>query len=294
MEREIYMNQPQDSSDHEVPQRPKKTRTTMRRLLIFIREILAILFWVYVITKVFVFDIDIFLVANLSPNYTWLINYKFFILIGILAIILLVTKNRHILAWSLFILFYPVILFFWRIPVLVFRKKSWNLVFALIDSVVSLFKSFKVTFIVTAFYLISVVVILAASHMILLWVSLIVLLVIHFWAYIQKIIQVFKPSGVYQAYSKVFSFFGDFVRFRPAPAASATVLSEKELELPLEDMDEKQIQKWTTGVQWLALFNRVCLFGAKNIKAYQNSRFNIISSVFGILILVLYTVFHLP
>ncbi len=56
-------------------------------------------------------------------------------------------------------------------------------------------------------------------------------------------------------------------------------------------MDEKQLQKWTTGVQWLALFNRVCLFVAKKIKSYQDSQFNIVSSVFGILLLVLYTVF---
>jgi hypothetical protein len=31
------------------------------------------LLWGYVITKLFIFDIDIFLVENLSPNYLWLI-----------------------------------------------------------------------------------------------------------------------------------------------------------------------------------------------------------------------------
>ena len=32
------------------------------------------------------------------------------------------------------------------------------------------------------------------------------------------------------------------------------LLDEKELELSIETMDEKQLQKWTTGVQWLVLF----------------------------------------
>lgn len=284
------MVQPQNSINQESSQHPNKNKTIKRRILVLIRELLSIFIWVYVIIKLFIFDIDIFLVGNLSPNYVWLINYKFFILIGILAIIMLVTKNKHILSWSLFVFFYPVILLFWRIPVFLFKKKSWNLVFALIDSIISFFRSFKQTFILTAFFLISAVVILVATNDVLLWISLIVLFSIHFWIYIQKMILVFKPSGVYHVYSKVFSFLGDFVRFNPPPSGPTLVLNEKELELPLESMDEKQLQKWTAGVQWLAMFNRVCLFVAKRIKSYQESKFNIISFVFGIMILVLFTV----
>jgi hypothetical protein len=288
------MDQLQDFADQGVQQQPSKNRSIIRRLIVWVREILAILFWAYAITKLFIFDIDIFLIANLAPNYIWLINYKFFILIGILAVIFLVTKNRHILLWSLFICFYPVILFLWRIPVLVFKKKSWNLVFAFVDSVVSFFKSSKSMFIVTAIFLISTAIIFVASNSVLLWVSLVALLVIHLWAYVQRMILVFKPSGVHQVYNRVFSFLGDMARFRSSgtgTVATELVLSEKELELSLGNMDETQIQKWTTGVQWLVLFNRICLFVARKIKSYQDSKFNIISSVFGIMMLVLYTVF---
>lgn len=297
------MSQPQSVENPTVLERPNNKKTFTRRFIVLIREIIAILFWGYVITKIFFFDIDIFLVEHFSPSYRWVLDYKFVILVGIIAVILLVTKNKHIVTWSLFILFYPFIFIFWRIPVLIFKKKSWNLLFALIDSIVSFFKSIKLSFISTAIFIVSITVILLTSNNILLWISLVLLLLLHFWAYILKILQVFRPSSIYRVYSKVFNVLSEFVRFKPAlasspapspapgPTMASYVLNEKELEIPIENLDEKQLQKWVTGVQYLVFFNRVCLFVSKKIKAYQDSKFNIFSSIFGILIIVLYTVF---
>ncbi len=82
----------------------------------FFREILAILIWGYAIIKLFVFDVDIFLIEKFSPNYIWILEYKFFILLGTAAVVWLVTKNKEIVLWSLFILFYPLIIFVGRYP----------------------------------------------------------------------------------------------------------------------------------------------------------------------------------
>jgi len=95
---------------------------------------------------------------------------------------------------------------------------------------------------------------------------------------------------VYQVYKKIISFLSEFVKFKPTGSGTSTVLSEEELKLSIDDMDDKQIQKWTTGVQWLALFNRVCLFIAKKIRLYQEINFNIISSIIGIMKYILFTI----
>ncbi len=67
-------------------------------------------------------------------------------------------------------------------------------------------------------------------------------------------------------------------------------IDEDIMNLPVENLDEKQIQNWTSNVQQLVLFNRVCLFVAKKLKSYQESGFNAFSSVLSILVLVLFTV----
>jgi hypothetical protein len=68
-----HMSQTQDAVDQKDSQKQNETKNFAHRFLIGTREVIAILLWGYVITKLFIFDIDIFLVENLSPNYLWLI-----------------------------------------------------------------------------------------------------------------------------------------------------------------------------------------------------------------------------
>jgi hypothetical protein len=279
------MGETQEVENINNAQQPEKKKKFISSVLAAVRELLAILFWVYVITKVFIYDIDVFLVEKFFPSYKWLLEYKFFILIGILALLWLVTKNKHILLWSLFVFFYPFILIFWRIPVFVFKQKSWTLALAIIDSVISFFRSFRFTFITTSLFLVSVVIIYGSTNKPLLWFSLTVLFVILSLVYLQKIKLIFKPSAVYQLYTKLFFDIGAFLRTNPALSIDDMV------ELPLESMDEKQIQKWSSSLQQLVLFNRLCLFVAKKMKLYQENSFKVLSSVIGILVLVIFTVF---
>ena len=282
----VFMSEAKSIENHIDEQPQKKKNKILGRFLSFVRETLAILIWVYAITKIFIFDIDIFLIDRIFPNYTWVINYKFLFLIGILSIIWLMTKNRNIILWSLFIIFYPVIFVFWKIPFFLFRKRSWNFVFALIDSIISFFKSLKISFITTSFFLISTFVILGTSNNILLWLSIAILTVILLLVYIQRIVLVVKRSEIYQIYSSFFNFYGKYVRENPVVKDDENIINSA-----IESMDDDQIDKWISNVQQLVLANRFCVFVAKKLKDYQSSGFTIVSSIFSLLLLVLYTVF---
>jgi hypothetical protein len=243
------------------------------------------LFWVYVILKLFIFDVDIFLVEKFSPNFVWLLNYKFFILIGTIAGIWLVSKNRHVLLWTLFIIFYPAVILFWRIPFFAFKQRSWVLAFAIVDAIISFFKSAKFTFITTSFFLVSIAIIFGFSNTMVLWLSIVILLIILLVVYIQRLVLVFKPSGIYQIYSKFFSGIRNTLTTSPVYA-----LDESIARLAIESMDQMQVEKWTTNVQSFVLYNRVCLFVAKRLRLYQDSGLNIVSSIIAILLLVVFTV----
>ena len=52
-----------------------------------LREILAVSFWFYVFVKLFIFDFDVYLATTFLPEYAWLLDLKFFILIGLIAIV---------------------------------------------------------------------------------------------------------------------------------------------------------------------------------------------------------------
>ncbi len=103
-----------------------------------VREIIAITFWIYVGIKLFVFGLDVYLAARFLPQYVWLLDLKFFILIGLMAIAGLFTKSKEIGLWLAFTVFYPAILIFWRVPVFLYKQESWILTFALINAIICL------------------------------------------------------------------------------------------------------------------------------------------------------------
>lgn len=276
-----------ENPENKLGLKSKKEKTAVGKFFIFLREVIASLFWVYVLSKLFIFDIDIWLVNKYLPSYSWLINFKFFILISAVVIIWLITKNKYILSWTLYIFFYPAIILFWKIPFFVFKQRSWIFAFALINAVISFFKSIKYNFITLALFLTSFAVIFGFSNKKLLWPAILVLFIILLVIYVRRFILVFKPSSVYQVYIKIFSATKNY----GSKQTTLFALDENIKNLPVENFDQKQLEKWTTNLQTSVLFNRVCLFVAKKLKDYQNSGLNIVSYILTILLLIILTVF---
>ncbi len=268
----------------DVSQRQKPKKDAFFYLTKIIREIIAVVFWLYVLLKVFIFDIDVFLIVRFIPEYTWLLTLKFFILIGVVAIVWLITKNKVILSWALYIFFYPVIILFWKIPFFVFKQRSWTFAFALINAVISFFKSIKYNFISLTVFLVALAIIFSASNEKLLWSATIMLLAFILLTYIHRFLLVFKPSSVFQMHRKIFSGIRKH-------GASSFALDKNIKNLSVKNLNQAQLEKWTTNLQISVLFNRICLFTAKKLRDYQNSRLNVISYVLTVLLLIVLTIF---
>src|SRR4051812_20987453 len=56
------------------------------------RHVIAIGCWVYVICKLFVFDIDVALIGLIDPELVWVTNYKAFLFAGILSLALVIVR----------------------------------------------------------------------------------------------------------------------------------------------------------------------------------------------------------
>lgn len=265
-------------------EQPKQEKGLFSYFINAIRETLAILFWTYILIKLFVFDIDVFLMNKFLPEHIWLLNLKFFILTGGIALIWLVTKNKYILSWSLYVFFYPAIIFFWKIPYFIFKLRSWVFAFAFINAIISFFKSIKYNFITFALFLVSLSIIFNFSNEKLLWSASTIILVILLITYIYRLFLVLKPSSIFQVYTKIFS------ELRKNAVRSWT-LDESIKNLPVESLNQEQLETWIENLQMSVLFNRVCLFMAKKLRNYQNSGLNVISYVLTILFLIALTVF---
>ncbi len=106
----------------------------------------ALAIWLFVISKLFVYDIDTFLINTYFRNFSWVIEYKFFFVIAIGSIFLLLLDSKNIIVWTLFILFYPILVLLWYIPKFVLKTNNWMFLIALLNSLFSFFRSFRYNF----------------------------------------------------------------------------------------------------------------------------------------------------
>src|SRR5579863_2986996 len=256
---------------------------TFRSFGKLIREFISIGVWLYVPIKLFVFDIDLFLVKRFLPDYVPLLSLKFFVWIGVMALFLSFTKNMTVLIWILYVVFYPAVFLFSRIPSFIIRQNSWVLGVAYINALVSFYKSFKYAFVSASVFLISLATILCSSKPIFLWSSILAILVLLTISFFHTFLLVFKPSNVYQLYTKAFSGVRKI-------GTTSFALDENMKNLPLDRLDQQQIQKWTANLQLFVLFNRVCLFAAKKLRDYQNSGLNIVSNLLVLFQLIVFTI----
>jgi hypothetical protein len=124
---------------------PKAQRNWKR----FLRtsELVAVLFWSYALTKLFVFDIDVYLVTLAAPGFMWLLSYKLLIILGLLLLAMMVTRSGRLAFAVAYIALYPLIIAFWKIPKFVWKQKSWLLAFAILNSLIGFYRTFKRKFI---------------------------------------------------------------------------------------------------------------------------------------------------
>lgn len=258
---------------------PEKSITN-RAIFKFI-EAAAVLFWIYVICKLFIFDVDRYLIIRVDPRLIWIADYRFFILIGAAAILLLVSK-KYFLITALYIVFYPLILICWRIPYAIFKKGNWILAFALMNAIITTFKSLRVKFVMTAVFLIAMLFIIEFSNPALLAISVFGLLVVLIISYVRMAMFVFQPSSIFQLYSTIIRNSPEYVR---------KGLTDQEIRaLPMNTLTDKQIELRRNSIQLLVLSNRFWIFFSHRLREYQQSKLNALSYAANLFLLLAFTV----
>jgi len=264
----------------------KDAEKSLRKRNIFkqsVRETLAVGFWGYSIVKVFIYDVDIYFLSTYFPNASWVIRFKFLFMLGGVSIAWLFTKNKDIIGWFMYIVFYPFILFLWKVPRVLITRRSWIGAFAFIGGTLLFFKSLKFNIITSALLLIPFSVICQSSYPVALWISIGLLLLFLGILFFRSFYFAFKPSTLFQIQSHVINKFWDKSRSIFTP-------DQEVKDLPVEKMSTQQLQKWSGNLQMAVIFNRTCYFITAKLRDFQKSRINVIYYVLNFVVIVVLTV----
>jgi len=247
-------------------------------------DLIGVLVWLYVIIKLFVFDVDVYFVERFFPGHSWLLNLRFIAIIGALALSLVLFKSGDVMLSCAYVISYPFIVCFWKIPRFIFKRRSWVLGFAFVNAVFTFFTGFKYNLITSAAFLIATGTIVGTSNGYLLWPAIAIISLILYAEYVQRFISTIKPSRIFSMQSKI---VGDVTNF----GRTTFALDETIRGVPYDQLTKEQAEKWKTNLQTSILFSRLCLFIARKLKHYQTSGVGLVSAVFIVIFLVMFTVF---
>ena len=117
--------------------------TVSGRVRNWIRIGLAMTVWSYAVVKLLFFDVDLWLAHRLVPGHVWLVQYRWLLAIVALTVFAIALRGPRLLGWTVYILFFPLILFFFHIPWALFKREAWTPAIVLVAAAVSVFKSFR-------------------------------------------------------------------------------------------------------------------------------------------------------
>ena len=136
------------------------------------------------------FDLDRIVRSYLPSSCAWVVDFKFvFVLIIAAGLGCLI---RRIWKPLTYVIFYPVIVLFWKIPFLALKQRSWALAIAFINAVASFFGSIRSNLIIPAVLFAAGSIILFGNSTALISLSTAALLALLLLAYGRRLISIFK------------------------------------------------------------------------------------------------------
>lgn len=245
---------------------------------------LGFLNWFVGFTKLFVFDIDLFLIESYAPSLGLIINYRLVIILSLVVISWLILGNDEFLKLFFFVLFYPVILLLWTIPTGLLIRKNWFWIFTYISGFISTITNFKKNLILITVFLISTSFILNSNNQLVIYASGALLLFISLFIIARKAYFAFSPSAIFAINTKT------IVNYLEKNSLGQYLLennSEKEEESNEELVTEiektEQDDEIPEKVPLLILTNRTLYFIAEKLKRFKESRVYVVFFIISLL-----------
>jgi len=244
-------------------------------------NVVAPLLWLYVMLKLFVADLDRWIVSEVSPSLLWILDYRFFILLTFATLIVLITRRWKIAVSLLYIWLFPLILLVWKVPGLYYRRRSWNLVIGTLQVLWSLGQSLRFAFgATTAFALATLAIALDGPNW-LLWGAVVTLLILWAWLVFRAVVYAIVPSKFVNYQQKILGNILDSDRAWTIAALPPAAKSAAVTRLHKTQID----QVVSTASMGLALYAASVLW-AENLDRYRKSGTSVIFSAFAVVALV--------
>ncbi|MEU8355923.1 hypothetical protein AB0C27_07900 [Nonomuraea sp. NPDC048882] len=245
-------------SRHAARKRRKLKRT------IWILDFIAILLWVYALSKLFVFDVDEYILARIAPGMMEALNYRVFIFL--LAFTFVVIFFRRYYLGMAYILFFPLVVLVWKIPRLVYRTRSWVAALGVINMAATLIRDFKFNLVALTATAISVVLVAVSDKAYILVPAVLVLVAVLLWTSVRVVKCSLTPSRFLSLQQKLID--------RAASSTFIAQVTEVNSELrkaEVERFNHTQLSTFQASLSTAILVCKFSYYWAYQLECYRRS-----------------------
>jgi hypothetical protein len=241
-----------------------------------IANALATVVWLYAICKVFIVDIDLLLLQRIWPAGSWLVTYRFFILLAIASALALVFRKWVFFAWAAYFALFPIIVVVWWLPRAIYKSRSWVVLLAVLHVLTTFIQDFRYSLITKSAALIAIALILVNPNRSLTIVCGAAVLVLLLTTYARTVAIVLQPSRFVAGQQRAIDKF-----VGSKALTDAWALSEELKDPGIDKFDESQLTKFTTAIGTGVVAHRALYFWAYQLDSYRKGSmpniFNLLS-----------------
>jgi hypothetical protein len=235
--------------------------------------LVAATIWCYGVLKLFVFDVDRWLLERLAPDAVWLLNLRIVLVIGVLAAIAVFLRRRGFAFFLAYVVGFPFVILFWIVPILVFRTKSWVARLAIVNAILSLFTDAIYKMIYFVVLSVSLALVVLVGGQIGSTIGLAGLVVCILTSFGKAFRDAFRSPRVLQLYQWAFGLVSE-------PKAKVDV---QRLEVPVSNLPSgEQATAYLTKLQGRVFVNRTCLFLADKLRQYNRSHIHVVGAILSV------------
>lgn len=270
------------------PPKPTTRWSRLKRWTVFrFLNALAVVAWLYVFLKLFIFDVDHALVTAV-PLIQPLLDFRVLVFLFLIALIAVFFWHLKALGAVAFVVFYPFVVTFWKVPNLAHKLRldqNWVFWMLLFQGVIAGFRNLRFMLLCATFGLASALVILLFAQTYLLVPASLVLVGLLIWTVARVVTASMRTSSFLTSQKKaldsVASFGERFVKVElpPRDAGGTLTLSE--------------VQALSLAIVVRLVANRALYLWAYKLQQYRQSSLGLLLSLAGYCLLFVGSVFTL-
>jgi len=166
-------------------------------------DVLGAIAWIFVITKVWIADVDRLLFSWVAPQAMWLLDLRVFAVLGLASLLLLLFKLWKIGVGLAYVSFFPLVVALWKVPKFFVDRGNPALAVGALGVVVSLAARAKVWVLALTIASVSALMILLTNDPVLIGIGVGAMLITLLWWFGVTAVDLFRAPSILRSHEIV-------------------------------------------------------------------------------------------